>query len=324
MPTTITKTVKPTGGDYTTLAAAVAAENNGYDYGTTDTNKIILVYALAAPEDVSTTSISISGGLNVDATHNLTIYAMPDTNGVWNSSLCYVVSGALTVVSNSQDFTRIVGLQVECRGTGTFCGSGIDARSHQGVSIERCIVRSVYAGSGSSDPGHGIWIIDSTGASRAINNTVYGFTCAGAFGITFNDYAGGLLANNTVSKCDVGISGGVGFETAQNNVVFACTTHAWVNGTWATATNNASDDGTHPGTSGQTGTPLVVNTTTGSEDFHLQAGDTVCRGHGVNLSGTFTIDIDGQTRTAPWDIGSDQYVAAGLPAAVYDYYQNYL
>jgi hypothetical protein len=52
-------------------------------------------------------------------------------------------------------------------------------------------------------------------------------------------------------------------------------------------------------------------------DFHLKSDDPGAKGHGLTDpgSGLFSDDIDGQTRSAPWDIGADQYVAA-VSAAV--------
>ena len=54
---------------------------------------------------------------------------------------------------------------------------------------------------------------------------------------------------------------------------------------------------------------------TGPVDLHLKAGaDAV--GTGQNLSGTFTDDIDGQIRVAPWDVGADERQASTAPMLV--------
>jgi len=58
--------------------------------------------------------------------------------------------------------------------------------------------------------------------------------------------------------------------------------------------------------------PTFVNEA--GDDFHLDSTDTAARGSGKNLSGIFTTDIDGDTRSA-WDIGADEYVSAEPPAA---------
>ena len=51
-----------------------------------------------------------------------------------------------------------------------------------------------------------------------------------------------------------------------------------------------------------------INITPGSEDFHIGALSSL-KDAGTDLSGTFTTDIDGETRTGTWDIGVDEIVA---------------
>jgi hypothetical protein len=63
-------------------------------------------------------------------------------------------------------------------------------------------------------------------------------------------------------------------------------------------------------------TTNFTNVTAGSEDFHLPAGSALID-VGTDTSGdaaplNFTDDIDGVTRTGTWDIGADEYVAAGV------------
>jgi hypothetical protein len=63
----------------------------------------------------------------------------------------------------------------------------------------------------------------------------------------------------------------------------------------------------------------------GSGNYHLSSSDTEARNNGTNLYNdsyyAFQTDIDGQDRGgsgAVWDIGADEYVAAGTSA--YPYY----
>jgi hypothetical protein len=55
--------------------------------------------------------------------------------------------------------------------------------------------------------------------------------------------------------------------------------------------------------------------------LHLVSGSAL-RGVGTDLSGTFTEDIDGDTRSA-WDIGADEFQGGGgglsIPIAMYHY-----
>ncbi|MEA2006752.1 MAG: choice-of-anchor Q domain-containing protein, partial [Patescibacteria group bacterium] len=74
-----------------------------------------------------------------------------------------------------------------------------------------------------------------------------------------------------------------------------------------------SKDDTAPGANSIHGdtdskTPDFVSTTSGSEDFHLQSTSDAIN-VGTDLSGTFTDDIDGDTRPIDaWDIGADEEV----------------
>jgi hypothetical protein len=81
---------------------------------------------------------------------------------------------------------------------------------------------------------------------------------------------------------------------------------------WGTTDNNISSDGTSPDdATSYTYADQFVSTTSGSEDFHLKSGADAI-GVGTDLSGTFTTDIDGDTRSS-WDVGADEY-SSGAPA----------
>lgn len=323
MPTTITKTIKPSGGDYASLAAFLAAENSGYDYVANDVVKVALCYNLGTYEDAGG-GLTISGG-TTDATRYLIIRAADNHGGTWSTSTYRLLLNAFgTCLLNQQHFTLIDGVQIEISGSGAYCGGGIDSTTYNGVRVLRPIVRSTYTGDGSGAHGFGINVVGQVGGTAACgvaNAIVYGFTKSGAWGITINDYSGlhGRLFANTVYHCDIGFGATGNADVAQNSVAFGCITHAWApGGAWTSPTsNNASDDGTHPGTSGQTGTPSVVSTASGSEDFHLLASDAVCKAHGVDLSSDavypLTVDAANLTRTVPWDIGADMFVASGPP-----------
>ena len=57
-----------------------------------------------------------------------------------------------------------------------------------------------------------------------------------------------------------------------------------------------------------------ISTSSGDENFHLKSS-AACIDQGMDLSGSFSDDIDGQTRSGTWDIGADEYVA---PTALED------
>ena len=72
--------------------------------------------------------------------------------------------------------------------------------------------------------------------------------------------------------------------------------------------NNLSSDATSPDVGFQS---LSVNfVDEAGDDFHLSGTDTNAQGQGVDLSNDtfrpFSLDIDGDTRSTPWDLGADQ------------------
>ncbi len=106
---------------------------------------------------------------------------------------------------------------------------------------------------------------------------------------------------------------------AKNNVVKSYPTYDFYADTGASfdgnSNYNASADTTSPGLNSQDNIVIAnvfTNTTVGSENLHLKAGASVINA-GDDLSGTFTTDIDGETRPTganTWDIGADEIVTA--------------
>jgi hypothetical protein len=128
--------------------------------------------------------------------------------------------------------------------------------------------------------------------------------------------------NLTVYDCSYGFRANTSGVTLSlyNCLAQSCTDGFYVTaGATFTGSNNCSDIASDaPGTSPQTGTVSFVDAANG--DFHLTSGDTVAKDNGTDLSGTFTTDIDGQTRTGTWDIGADEYVASGETTYSVPYY----
>jgi hypothetical protein len=151
--------------------------------------------------------------------------------------------------------------------------------------------------------GHGIREGAGYGGNVYIyGNTVYGFNEAddNSDGIKVGNSSPGAVKNNLV--IELGTTGGLCFSG------WGSTTHDY------NASSDSSATGTNSLDSGDASPPSTsdfVSVTAGSEDLHLVAG-AVEVDEGVDLSGTFTLDIDNTTRPATWDIGADEYV--GVPA----------
>ncbi len=81
------------------------------------------------------------------------------------------------------------------------------------------------------------------------------------------------------------------------------------------STNNlAFGDSNAPGSNAQQNVaPTYVNS---ASDWHLGTTDTAALAKGADLSADanfpFSTDIDGETRSAPWDIGADKWPGTPL------------
>jgi len=150
---------------------------------------------------------------------------------------------------------------------------------------------------------------------NAYNNIFIGNGVSNGYGYSDGSSTGAYLNlyNCTVCSCDTGINSNKSRVTAKNVIVSdsdtACFAGTFVSGT----DNNVSSDATAPGTTVATSktnySTYFVDYANG--DFHLKnTGYALFGVYGVDLSGTFTTDIDGDIRSA-WDVGADEYMSGG-------------
>jgi hypothetical protein len=154
---------------------------------------------------------------------------------------------------------------------------------------------------GSSAAVYGIWIQSGSGAVTA-TNTYAGATSCSSCGASNYDFYGTITANYNISEDD----------TADDNA-----------GTGNLINRDVSDLATDPGAPPQgQGWVFFEEIDSPNENFHLRSNDFRTNdavNAGDDLSGTFTGDIDGETRgtgTTTWDIGADE--AADVTLADHD------
>lgn len=128
--------------------------------------------------------------------------------------------------------------------------------------------------------------------ANVYNNTVYGVTGAGiAMAVDANtatwNVKNNLASNNTGGDYSISPGGSTTYNHA----------------------TNLSSDTTSPDASFRSKTVTFINT--GGNNYHLNATDTEAKNLGTDLSGSFTDDIDGDTRSGSWDIGADEVAAGG-------------
>lgn len=303
MATEIVKTIKPSGGDYTSLSAAEAGEQR--DLVAADEIAVFECYSMQ-----DTTAVTILGW-TTDATRYIEIKTpgAERHDGKWNTAKYYLEAdasgtGTLTI---SEDNVRVEGLQIRhTAGSPSGSDSALRPVSTGGttdIRVNKCILRAgrftVRIESGSN---HYWW-----------NNMIYGGSVGGLVvtsSIALDIYSCTIIGGDTY-----GLVRSSGTVTAKNCYAYASGTGDAYSGT-ITKTTCASDD-----TTGSAGlqniaydTSNFTNVTGGSEDLHLPSGSNLVD-VGTDTSGDsapmdFTDDIDGDSRGATWDVGADEYVAA--------------
>ena len=268
----------------------------------------------AGSHSADATAVIISGW-TTDATHDITIQVDADKrhNGKWDTSAYRLdVNGRPLVIDNS--YVKFYGLQVRYAGTSDMATIHFEANGGIGAEVAYCIVRGNPAASAYTAMAIQMDNPSVAGIAKIYNNIIYdsyiGIITYYATNLTA--YVYNNTVTNMVSRC---IESDGKQLIAINNITQNCGTNCFQDIFPAASDYNISDDGTAPGSHSKTMTSVVfVDDTTSPYDFHLAPTDTAAKDSGTDLSSdpnlSFSDDVDGETRTAPWDIGADEYVSA--------------
>lgn len=291
---------------YTSLAAAIAAVKSA---GTPTTPIVINAIGEWTTQEEFATATVISG-INTTGTNYLLVRGIGAarhdgkfSTTAWRGRLNNT-SGNVLNIQNS--YVTIQGLQFYMTQAPEANTGAIQTESGSSILLDALIVK----GHGNTSTGAysaGLYFVGSTGTIEVRNCVVYDWRSSGANGFGICPYTSSAvvtLRNCTIHNSDRGIfwatedSG----STATNCVVQDCASACFSGNTHGGATNVA-DDGTAQGTGPINGEVTFADEA--NDDYHLSASDTVALGAGTNLSAYFTIDIDGDTRSTPWSVGSD-------------------
>jgi hypothetical protein len=310
MPTTTTKTVKSSGGDYTSISGFEAGEQADLVAG----DKILQAECYNFADS---TSVTIDGW-TTDATRYIRIYAEPTANrhaGIWSTSKYRLsVSSFSNCMVISEDYVRIEGLQVEDTVDSAYLfhtvSTGTAANSD--IRIDSCLGRRGGKGGVGTN-----WL--SSGKVTISNCAFYRTGAANSPAIRVSQNSNAPTVN--IYNCTV--SGGTTYGISQgatstlvvkNTYVGNNTTDAYTGS--MTLTNCAHDTATSfTGSTASTNYSTsagayFTNITSGSEDYHIQSSSTLIDA-GTDMSGTYTNDFEGGTRSGTFDIGADEFVSAG-------------
>lgn len=296
-----TVTVKSAGGDYSDLNAAASGEEA--DLVALDRQLVIECYNF---EDTGGRGYFNDANWTVDVTHYVTVTVPVGQrhDGKWSTSgyRLKITGGWASGINTELDYTRLEWLQVEDNMT-VAGGSGFSITGENCV-VDGCItkftgVATTPRGFSVGPAANGTWLRNCLAHDYRNGSGGRGFSLS-------TDTSGELeLDNCGAHNCYQGF-----VETWFPPILKNC----WAqdcddgfNGTWhADSDYNLSDLAADaPGTNSKNSTEIEF-VDKADDDFHLADTDLGALNSGVDLSGTFTDDIDGDVRSGSWDIGPDQ------------------
>lgn len=325
------------GKDYSTLQAWW----DNYASVQTDANQWAECYGgsnLGALNATGTPSFT-----NLDATNHPKIYAASgnrwtSTTGL-DTSKAYVFAGTPLCVFQHQGYFEIVGMQFKISNDTSTTYSGSLINANHGLILDGCFLENLggtgvtgYSGVVSlTNDGNPGYIIVRNCYIRGTGNMsapVVGYNPDGkmgscAYAKLYNNtiIADGEYVNAAVYIESGGVGGDAGDLIIRNNIAVGVNTGGETLGCFAmqnnnseltSFTNNIASDATpqaYSGSSNQSNavvTDLFTNQGTG--DYTLKSTSDA-KDAGADLSGLFTTDGLGATRSGTWDIGAFEYFA---------------
>lgn len=296
-----TVTVKTSGGDYTSLNAALAGESTNLV-----TNTRILTIECYSMTD--TVSAATGTGYTSNASYYIDIVAPEGErhSGIWDNTKYNLTVAASRCLYTQVNDIRIRYLQLK---NNTYGGRPLSINQATGggdIIVDSLITKGDEANSFSAI-GNGIV------RNCLVEYTFGGITIANGSGLNGFDY---YFINNTViyrgtDKSGDGATGFWGYQSLSNYNTYAYNNYSGGGmrdyyGNYAAKTNNASADNTGELTFVPFTTDNFINTTFGTEDLNLQSGSVLVNA-GID-TGAY-LDIAGKTRPSgsSFDIGAFEY-----------------
>lgn len=319
------KTIKPSGGDYTSLSAAEAGED---DYGDLVSRDEWMHFSCYAMQDTATVIID---GWTTDSTR----YILVDTpsterhDGKWNASKYRMeVNAWAAILESTESYTKITGLQFKYTGSGN---ENMVQLTAGGTFSYNIMYDPLFLHS---------YLLRIGAPTDIFNNLFYQNSVDADLRYGIRSYSWSVTSskvyNNTFQNMNVGIIAQASGNNvlAKNNLFRSVTTPC--SGTFSAGTDYNATDAASMGytVTGGGNTHDRLNQTftfvdEAADDFHLASSDAGAKDYGVSDpgSGLFSDDIDGQTRSGSWDIGADEYIAAGggpvIPVFMNQYRQRW-
>lgn len=302
-------TVDPGGtGDYVSLNALLAAQAQDLTDGGGDTYTATCITTNGNPD----TAVVSDSGWTTGIGNELTFLVDPAHrhDGKYNTAK-FRVERSLDGFLLSSDAVEVIGMQIQLtRSSGTTTRRGLNFSGGSTLLVEKVIIQGVLSGTTSNNRA----LEKASGTVIIINSTIYGFDVNSANAIL---HLGGTTTayNLTVANNISGFTRATATFNCYNCIAYGNTSN-FVNS--PTGDYNLTDDASAPGgNSVHNATLTFVND---GVDFHLVVTDTDAINAGTDnpSSGLYLDDIDGDARSSPWDIGSDEFVSVDANAPTAD------
>lgn len=336
MATEVVKIVDPDNGsgtNYTSLSAWEAGEQK--DLVSADEIAVAKCRCTNGTADSTNTDIS---GWTTDSTRYCKIWCDPSDTGGDGRSGSYAHLGVWPSSGKIYRFTarlryynHIVVENIAIKASIGVNGGCIEKSAETPSVFRRCYIENTYTGAAYFNTNDGSdyffnSILITVGgynhsrcavATSTNTSGVYFYNCTGIATGTVNAVFGSIYSTrkmycyNCIAVANAFYTGGKAYYGEGGGTVY---------GNYTTASDSSYPSGASNYWTGVT--PTFVDSS--NKNFHLAASDTVAKDKGYDYSAAgYSDDIDGQTRTGTWDIGADEYVAAGisLPVAM-RYYRN--
>jgi hypothetical protein len=287
---------------YPSLNAAEAGEQDNFD---TD-NDWLHVLSRSSVGGNDTAAVAVSGSITSPAD-----FMLFEGNGEFYR----LATVNATSISIPDEYVRFESMDISVSETGStsrFCAELTPSAGGADIRFERCKIHEVSGGGTGITVG--IFTTDSDTILRVSNCWFYDWRQGDSRACRMQGGSSWWF-HNVFFNCDTGLYDAGGTVEAINNIAKGCTDGFL--GTFDGDTDyNISDIASDaPGANSFQGSVTFVSEVT--PDFHLDAGDTVAVGAGIDVSADpnypISEDIDGLAY-ASWDgvnIGSDQFEAGG-------------
>ena len=280
---------------------------------TTLAGKINFEISITTEDTLAATTTGFS---NATSSYYLNIYTTAAARhaGVWSNSKYRLTrsttySTPLTIVT---PYTRVTGLQVLSSNATTNGNKALIVASGAvgSVIIDSCIMRCNSTGTAADAS---VVIVSASNTTAYLRNCIIYGSTAGPGGI-YTGTLGILYAQNCTIYVPNAVaaayraSGSIYLDSCYlggpTDTIYSATSET----NCATSDDDASDANLRSIAASTSSGAYFTNVDSGTEDFTIKS-DSLLIGEGSDMSGTYTYDIKGSTRTLPYDIGAFEYLS---------------